>query len=409
MIDGLVAFGAALRAAGLDVTTDRLQTALAALAAVDPSARDEAYWALHSTLVSDRAQAPAFDAAFAALWDGVPLGSERPEPPSPSAPPAPGAEGAGAAAEQAAPLEAAAPEESDEDPDRSDAGSSWSPVERLRTLDFADYTPEDLDHARERLERVLLALPHRRTRRRRASRQGADLDARHTLREAMRTEGHPLERRWRERRSVPRRLVFVVDVSGSMEPYVRAVLMLAQVARRASRRASRVEAFSFGTRLTRLTPELAGADPRRALEAALRSVPDWAGGTRIGECLAELNDTWGPLGHLRGAAVVIVSDGWERGDAALVGRETARLQRSAHCLLWVNPLLSDPGFEPLAAGMAAAFPNIDVFLPGHDLHSLEGLAAVLQALPDRRPRLGLGRGPGNDWSAEARPARGLAR
>jgi uncharacterized protein with von Willebrand factor type A (vWA) domain len=398
-LEGLVAFGAELRAAGLEVTTDRLQTALGALSAVDASDRDEAYWALQSTLVSEQAQVPAFDAAFAALWDGAHgLEPQRPQvPSSPALPRSPLAgEGGSAAAERMTPLEVARPDESDAETDRSEAGATWSPVERLRTLDFAGYGEEELERARERLERVMLTLPRRRTRRRRASpRAGADLDARLTLREAMRTEGHPLERRWRERKQVPRRLVFVVDVSGSMEPYVRAVLMLAQVARRASRR---VEAFSFGTRLTRLTPKLGGADQRQALEAALRTVPDWAGGTRIGECLAELNETWGPLGHLRGAAVVIVSDGWERGDAALVGRETARLQRAAHCLLWVNPLLGDPGFEPLAAGMAAAYPNIDVFLPGHDLQSLEGLAAVLQALPQRRPRLGLGRGPVNDWA-----------
>jgi uncharacterized protein with von Willebrand factor type A (vWA) domain len=399
-LEGLVAFGAELRAGGLDVTTDRLQTALAALSAVDADERDEAYWALQATLVSDRAQVPVFDAAFAALWAGVhvPDPARPGVPSSPALPRSPLADDAGArAGERVTPLKRAQPAERDDEGEGGEAGATWSPVERLRTLDFADYGEEELDRARERLERVLRTLPRRRTRRRRASpRAGADLDARLTLREAMRTEGHPLERRWRERKQVPRRLVFVVDVSGSMEPYVRAVLMLAQVARRASRR---VEAFSFGTRLTRLTPLLGGADQKRALETALRSVPDWAGGTRIGECLAQLNDTWGPLGHLRGAAVVVVSDGWERGDAALVGRETARLQRAAHCLLWVNPLLGDPGFEPLAAGMAAALPNIDVFLPGHDLASLEGLAAILRALPQRRPRLGLGRGPVNAWAA----------
>jgi uncharacterized protein with von Willebrand factor type A (vWA) domain len=197
----------------------------------------------------------------------------------------------------------------------------------------------------------------------------------------MRTDGYPMVCLWREPRYVPRKLVFVVDVSGSMEPYARAMLMFLQAAVRAGRR---VEAFTFGTRLTRVTKELEGRNPDEALKAAGRVVHDWAGGTRIGPNLRALNDGWGRLGMTRGAVVVIVSDGWERGDIPALEAEMARLRRIAHTVVWVNPLAGEPGYEPLAQGMAAALPYLDWFLPGHNLRSLETLAHVLETLPAAR-------------------------
>jgi uncharacterized protein with von Willebrand factor type A (vWA) domain len=168
-----------------------------------------------------------------------------------------------------------------------------------------------------------------------------------------------------------------------MEPYARAMVLFLQAAVRAGRQ---VDAFTFGTRLTRLTPYLVGRDPDRALQAAAHAVPDWAGGTRIGENLAAFNRIYGRRGLTRGAVVVIVSDGWERGDPRQLGEEMARLHRMAHSVVWVNPLAGHDGYRPLVAGMAAAMPHIDVFLPGHNLRSLEALAEALEAVPATRHR-----------------------
>jgi uncharacterized protein len=177
-----------------------------------------------------------------------------------------------------------------------------------------------------------------------------------------------------------------------MEPYARPFLILLQAACRASRR---TEAFSFGTRLTRLTRELAERDLSRGLELLAGTVPDWAGGTRIGDAIAEFNRIWGRRGLTRGAVAVIVSDGWERGDVSTLAAEMERLQRAAHTVIWVNPLAGDPDYEPLVAGMAAALPHVDVFLPGNDLAAIETLARVLGELPERRPRRGRGRARGS--------------
>ena len=169
-----------------------------------------------------------------------------------------------------------------------------------------------------------------------------------------------------------------------MEPYARATIMFLQAAVRAG---TKVRAFTFGTRLTEITRELAGHDPDRSLRAAARAVPDWAGGTRIGDNLATFSDAYGPRGVTRGAAVVIVSDGWERGDAARLAAEMARLQRAAHAVVWVNPLAGDEDYEPLAQGMAAALPYVDHFMPGQSLSSFEALADVLERLPLARTTL----------------------
>jgi uncharacterized protein with von Willebrand factor type A (vWA) domain len=215
----------------------------------------------------------------------------------------------------------------------------------------------------------------------RTAKSGAVFDTRRTLRGAMRTDGYPVSRMWREQRLVPRRLLFVVDVSGSMQPYARAMLMFMQAAVHAGRR---VEAFTFGTRLTRVTPELQRRDWNRALEEATRNISDWAGGTRIGGSLKKLMDEWGPKRVIAGAVVVILSDGWECGSVDGLAREMVRLHRASYMTVWVNPLAGRRGYEPLTAGMAAALPSIDRFLPGHNLRSFEALADLLQGLPEAR-------------------------
>lgn len=383
----LVAFGRLLRAGGLEVGPGRLQNAIRALGIADLSDRDEMYWSLRCTLVSREEDLGVFDAAFAAFWEQTPLAPAEHRLPraldhGDEAPPAAGQGGADAR-----------PETHGEDAADGDDGAerdvllpAWSADELLRDRDFASYGPDELRRARRLVERVADASPRRRSRRLERAARGSRLDERRTLRSSLRTSGLPFERAWRRPKSVPRKLVFLVDVSGSMEPYTRAMVMFLQAAVGAGRH---VEAFTFGTRLTRLTPHLAGRDPDRALARAARAVPDWAGGTRIGENLKAFNDIWGRRGLTRGAIVVVVSDGWERGDPGLLSGEMERLRRAAHTLVWVNPLAGEPGYRPLVAGMVAALPHVDVFLPGHNLRSLETLAEVLESVgsrPKRRTR-----------------------
>lgn len=383
----LVAFGRLLRTGGLEVGPGRLQNAIRALGIADLSDRDEMYWSLRCTLVSREEDLGVFDAAFAAFWEQTPLAPAEHRLPraldhGDEAPPAAGQGGADAR-----------PETHGEDAADGDDGAerdvllpAWSADELLRDRDFASYGPDELRRARRLVERVADASPRRRSRRLERAARGSRLDERRTLRSSLRTSGLPFERAWRRPKSVPRKLVFLVDVSGSMEPYTRAMVMFLQAAVGAGRH---VEAFTFGTRLTRLTPHLAGRDPDRALARAARAVPDWAGGTRIGENLKAFNDIWGRRGLTRGAIVVVVSDGWERGDPGLLSGEMERLRRAAHTLVWVNPLAGEPGYRPLVAGMVAALPHVDVFLPGHNLRSLETLAEVLESVgsgPKRRTR-----------------------
>jgi uncharacterized protein len=386
VLRNVAAFGRVLRDAGLEVGPRRLQTAVAALEALGLRTREGVYWALSCSLVSRREEAAAFDRAFAAFWDRRlpepdtepprPPGAEEhdEEPPAASAPPrsTPGAEAG----------EAAPGEPGDEAGDAAH-GSASSPEERLRHLDFASYSPADLVAARAYLERLRHGAPQRRSRRLEPDRGGRRLDRRATLRSAMRTEGHPVDRSWQEPRLVPRRLIFLIDVSGSMEAYARPLILFAQVVRQAVRK---VEVFTFGTRLTRITAELAGRDAGRALRKAAAAIPDWAGGTRIGDNVKAFNDTAGRQGLTRGAVVVVFSDGCERGEPELLADEMTRVHRAAHTVVWVNPLARDERYEPRTRGMIAALPSIDVLLAGHDLAALEALADVLDAIPDRRSR-----------------------
>ncbi len=232
--------------------------------------------------------------------------------------------------------------------------------------------------ARAVIARLAARKPRRRSRRTRpATRRGPRPDLPRTLRRALRTEGEPFQRAWRRRRTKPRRLVLVLDVSGSMGAYARSLAGFAHAAVRAGRH---VEAFAFGTRLTRITPALHSRDPDAALAALGQAVPDWEGGTRIGDSLKELLDGWGRRRPLRGAVVVIASDGLDRGDPEFLGKQMRRLSRVAHRVVWVNPLKGSMRYEPLARGMAAALPHCDHFLPGHNLASLETLADVLVQL-----------------------------
>jgi uncharacterized protein len=253
--------------------------------------------------------------------------------------------------------------------------ATYSPDERLRQKDFAAMTPDELALVRELAGRLAFATPPRSSRRRQRSPKGADLDVRAILRRARRTAGEPVASRRRRRRSRPRRLVLVCDISGSMEQYTRAYLelLMSGVA------GAHAEAFVFATRLTRLTRALRGVSPSVALDRAARAAPDWAGGTRIGEALKTFNDEHGQRGVARGAVVVVLSDGWDCGDSTVLGREMARLARLAWRIVWVNPRKASPAYEPLTAGMAAALPHADAFVSGHSLAALDKVLAAISA------------------------------
>jgi uncharacterized protein with von Willebrand factor type A (vWA) domain len=371
----LVQFADLLRARGVRIGPHRIEDALRALGVVGIRSREDAYWAMRCTLTSDHHEVEVFDLAFDDFWgDGM---GQRDDPAAGghlTAVPATSVAPAGSSATQAAGANG-------DDRREQGGGTEWSALERLRRLDFKEYETDDFERARRLMQRVARVSPLRRSRRLRPAVRGPALDQRRTLRSALRTLGPPLERWWRRRKRVPRRLIFLVDVSGSMEPYARAVVMFLQAAVGPGRN---IEAFTFGTRLTRITRELEHRDPGRALQSAARAVHDWAGGTRIGVSLAAFNAGWGRRGWSRGAAVVVVSDGWDRGDLDTLRTAMERLRREAHSIVWVNPVAGHPGYEPLARGMAASLPFVDILLPGHNLRSMEAMAEVLERLPSER-------------------------
>jgi uncharacterized protein with von Willebrand factor type A (vWA) domain len=251
----------------------------------------------------------------------------------------------------------------------------WSAHEVLRDKDFARCTPDERAEVHRLIADLRIAGASRRSRRLRPARRGRGaLDLRATTRRALRTGGEPLRTERRAPSERPRRLVLLCDVSGSMDAYARALVRFAHAA--ALGRAP-VEVFTLGTRCTRITRALQTHDPDAALDAAAAAVDDWSGGTRLGDGLRTFNDEWGQRGTARGAVVVILSDGWDRGDPDVLAEQVARLSRVAHRLVWVNPLKASPGFAPVAQGMAAALPHVDDLVEGHSLRSLEALAARL--------------------------------
>ena len=363
----LVLLVAAMRAGGARVGVDELLSAHRVLGAVDPADRDSAYFALRAALCSRREDLPVFDAAFEAGFSAPAAAQAAPEP-------------LAGVASLVLPRVAIPRREEIVEGDAELRPAAWSDVELLRDKDFADYTEEERRLARGIMNALAHRGPRRASRRTRASaRRGAQPhasrpDLRRTVRASLRHGGEPVERHWRKRAEGQRPLVFVCDVSGSMEPYARMLLQYMHACVAARRR---VEAFVFGTRLTRVTRELRGRDPDRALERAAGAAADWSGGTRMGEALAALNREHGRrLG--RGAVVVVLSDGWDRGDADQLAAEMSRLHRCAQRLVWLNPLKAHPEYEPLTRGMRAALPSVDDFLAGNSLASLEQLAALLE-------------------------------
>jgi uncharacterized protein len=361
-----VGFARLLRKAGLTVPVGSVLGFTEALGEVGVEQRATVYWAGRATLVRRPEDLDLYDRCFAVFWDRRRANVADAEPTEPVQ----------------VLLEIDTGEEGD-DPGADEAPPSdaesitlrFSATEVLRHKDFAACTPAELAEAQRLMSQLRIGGSLRRCRRLvPARRERGRPDLRRTVRTALRAGGEPIRRRYLEQGERPRRLVLLLDVSGSMEPYARALIRFvhAAVAGR-----QRVEAFALGTRLTRVTRELNTRDPDLAVGRAADRVMDWSGGTRLGECLRAFNDQWGVRGMARGAVVVVLSDGWDRGDPQVLAEQLARLQRVAFRVVWVNPLKVTPGYAPLARGMAAALPYVDEFVEGHSVAALEHLAEVI--------------------------------
>ncbi len=377
----LVSFGRDLRGRGLPVGTGRILTFARAVAALGLTDRESLYWAGRTTMIGRKEDFAAYDEAFADWYAGlITQGELRVELNLPNL----GAKRQADWGEQPDNLEVtvggvaamwrSAGDEEPEDDEETSIRIVASGVEVLREKSFPDLTEEERARVAAMIRRLAVTVPVERTRRTKPAPKGATFDIRRTLRRSLRTQGEPFDRARRARKSRTRPLVLILDISGSMAPYARALMQFGYAAMAAGRR---VEVFVFGTRLTRVTRTLRTKDPDRAMHEIGKQVADWEGGTRIGDSLKTLLDGWSQRAALRGAVVVLCSDGLERGDPELLKAQMARLRRLAHRVVWVNPLKGSPRYEPLARGMAAAMPSIDEFLSGHNLESLEHLGRVL--------------------------------
>jgi hypothetical protein len=369
IVGHVVTFGRVLREAGIEVGPGRIADAVRGLGAVDLTRQEDVYFTLRLTLVSRHDELELFDRAFTAWFlrgPVAPLVRQK---------------------DQRRLASRVARDTLESGRDGEDVPSVGDPLELgasehefVREKDFAEMTPEEFERARKLMEAIARTRPRRTSRRRSPDPRGDVLDLRRMLRRSLRSGGDPVDQPWKSRKEVPRKLVVLCDVSGSMDAYARALLLFLHALVGTGHG---VEAFAFGTRLTRLTGDLGTRDPEAALARATETAMDWGSGTRIGGSLAEFNAIYGRRALSRGAVVVIVSDGWERDDPGLIGREMAKLARAAYVVVWVNPLKGNPEYQPLAGGMRAALPFVDRFLPGHNLRSLEELATVLAGIERR--------------------------
>jgi uncharacterized protein with von Willebrand factor type A (vWA) domain len=371
----LVDFGRALRTEGLAVGSGDIATYCAAMVPLDPTDLVDLYWAGRTSLISRRDDIAVYDEVFRAFFLGMRNPIEellRIEPRT--------------TVETEAVLEVPATEPGDPEDEEDEAvlGLVASGVDTLRSKAFSACTPDELAAIRRIMARIRLTPPKRRTRRSRPAHAGRRPDLRRTVRASLRMHGELVDLRWRRRRVKLRPLVLILDVSGSMADYSRALLQFAHSAQRASMTAGaaqKVQAFCFGTRLTCITAPLRTRSPDEALAQAAELVVDWEGGTRIGDCLDEFVRTWGRRGLCRGGVVVICSDGLDRGDPDVLAAAMERLTRLCHRIVWMNPHKGDNAdYRPQTMGMMVAEPHIDVLLSGHDLSSLEELAALLPEL-----------------------------
>jgi uncharacterized protein with von Willebrand factor type A (vWA) domain len=383
-------FGQLLHAAGVPVTPERTGCFVRSIVLVRPTSLAEVYWTGRVTLLAGHEDFDIYDRVFAQVFRGmadvadhrgdanqpppahVRLGSDR------------RARSNGVTSLASPPAAATGPGIDSGKSNDVGAGQAVAMVsadERLRTKDFADWTAEELASLRSLIAELVVAAPIRRGRRHARRRPGERLDLRATLRRSHHTGGDPVERVLRRRLPRPRRLVLLADISGSMEPYARAYLHLLHGAVRATK----AESFVFATRLTRLTRELRVSNPDQALRRAAAAAPDWSGGTRIGQAVRSFNDQYGRRGMARGAIVVIVSDGWELDEPAVLSEQMARLARLAHRVIWVNPRAANDHYQPLVRGMVASLPHIDVMLSGHSPAALVELLAAIADVESSHP------------------------
>jgi uncharacterized protein with von Willebrand factor type A (vWA) domain len=357
----MVGFARTLRAAGVEASTDRVQALLSALSELDITFGRDAYWAGRLTLCASPLDVERYDAAFAAYF-----GNEIPRVAQiglvPQKP-------------QLVSVQTAADQNvgEDEDLQSNPTMSRASELELLRRKDVAALSEAERAEVRRLLARLDPSGPSRRSLRWTPAPRGS-VDARRTVRSMLRRGGEIEEIYARRHRPRPRRIVELIDVSGSMQMYADAHLRFAHVL---TRRRPDVEVFTIGTRLTRVTRQMRARDPDAALRAVASAVPDWSGGTRLGELLKAFLDRWGQRGTARGAVVVLASDGWERGDPTLLAEQMARLHRLAHTVIWVNPHAGKEGYAPATAGMTAALPFVDALVAGHNLAAFEALAQRL--------------------------------
>lgn len=366
--DVLVGLARTLRAAGVEAAPDRVHVFSDALSRLDATRRPDVYWAGRLTLCSNADDLPRYDRVFAAYFGDRP-GTlvRRPVLPRMRSQTL-------ALAEKEDPGSVQADDEGQEH-----AAAAASRTEQLRQRDIAELSARERSDLYALLAAFRLPGQSRRSRRLVPALRGP-VDRGRTARVLLRSGGELSELRRHRRSERPRRVVLLVDVSGSMAPYSDALLRFAHAAghsRFSNEQRRPIEVFTIGTRLTRVTNELSRRDPDEAMAAAAAAIPDWSGGTRLGELLQQFLDGWGQRGMARGAIVVVLSDGWERGDASLLGEQMARLHRLAARVVWANPLKARPGYAPLAAGMAAALPHVDDFVEGHSLAALQHLAAVV--------------------------------
>jgi uncharacterized protein len=373
-VDSIVGLARTLRAAGVPASPDRVHNTIRALEQLHAARRNDVYWAGRLTLCDSPTDIERYDRVFAAYFGDRPLSVQR------------------RATLTRPHLQLVAGDDGSDDlaedvgSEPTGARAAASSEEVLRRRDIATLSIAERDQLRVLLARLALAGETRSSRRMQVARRGT-IDGRRTVRAWLAAGGEPAQLKRHRQAQRPRRVILLVDVSGSMGAYADALLRFAHAAARRRGRGP-TEVFALGTRLSRLTKELHLVDPDEAMSAVTKAMPDAGGGTRLGLLLKEFLDQWGHRGLARGAIVVVLSDGWERGDPTLLGEQTARLQRLTHRVVWSNPRKAAPGFTPTAAGMAAALPHVDDFVEGHSLAALLHLADVVRGhrMPERAAR-----------------------